>query len=152
MKITDMINEDCFVVNIRPQNKRSLLETLADVASKQTKVDKRIIFDALLERENLGSTGFGNRTAIPHARIPDINKVYAFFVALDNPIDFQSVDNAPVDLMFLLLSPENNGADHLTALASISRVLKDENLCNKLRNAKQNIELHAILKNVDEAC
>lgn len=149
MKISDIIEQRSVVTNIKPQTKRALLEDLSEIAAKQTGIDSRIIFDSLLERENLGSTGFGAHTAVPHARIAELDKVFVLFATLDLPIEFDAIDGKPVDLLFLLLSPENNGADHLTALASISRILKDEELCKKLRSTKAPIEIYSLLKNVD---
>ena len=96
---------------------------------------------------DLGSTGYGNGTAFPHARIEGLNKVRAVFARLTTPIDFNAVDGKPVDLIFLLISPENSGADHLTALAALSRILKSEDICEKLRGARSREEIYAILNN-----
>ncbi len=151
MKLTDILQEKSVITNIKPQNKRALLTNLATIAAKETNIDERVIFDALLERENLGSTGLGNKVAIPHARIEGLNNVFVLFTALEKPIEFNAIDKNPIDLAFLLLSPENNGADHLTALACISRVIKNEELCKKLRNTNSAIEVYSLLKNTDAA-
>jgi PTS system nitrogen regulatory IIA component len=127
------MDNDHILVEINPLNKRQLLQKLSEEAAKFSNIDERIIFDALLERENLGSTGFGNGTAVPHARIAKLDKTIILFAKLEEAIDFESVDNKPIDLAFLLLSPENNGADHLTVLANISRVLKNAPLSALLR-------------------
>lgn len=147
MKISDIISVDSILLSVKAKNKRQLLEEVALFASKITKTDERTIFDTVLERENLGSTGFGGGTALPHGRLAELNKVYGFFVKLTTPIDFEAVDNKPVDLLFLLLSPESSGADHLTALAQISRILKDHNLTEKLRKATDKEEIFALLNN-----
>lgn len=144
-----MMNKHCVVLNIKDNNKRQFLQSVSKKASEVIKVDERIIFDALLERENLGSTGFGEGTAIPHARIDGIDKVWAFLAKLQSPIDFEAVDSKPVDLAFFLISPEGNGADHLTALAKISRILKDESLCNKIRKEDDEETVFALLSNLD---
>jgi len=145
MKLVDMMNKDCVFVGIKSANKRQLLQELAAKTAKTAKIDERIIFETLLERENLGSTGFGNGTALPHARLADAKKVMAFFVKLGSKIDFESIDGKPVDLLFMLLSPEDSGADHLTALALTSRILKDEDLCQKIRAAKTDTEIYTLL-------
>ena len=101
--------------------------------------------EAILERENLGSTGYGRGTAFPHARVDGAKSVKAIFARLTSAIDFEAVDNKPVDLVFMLISPETNGADHLTALATLSRILKNDETCEKLRKAKSKEEIYAIL-------
>ena len=103
------------------------------------------IFDSLLERENLGSTGFGGGTALPHSRFTGLDKVYAFFAKPSYPVDFDAIDNKPADLVFLLMSPEGSGADHLTALAMLSRILKDEAICERLRKMEKSTEIYALL-------
>ncbi len=147
MKITDIIPVNCVYSNFKANNKRQLLQELAQKSSEITGVNERIIFDALLERENLGTTGFGGGTALPHARLKDLDKIYGFFVKLNTPISYEAIDNKAVDIVFMLLSPDSSGADHLTALAQISRLLKDENICEKLRNSSNNEEIYALLNN-----
>lgn len=147
MKISDIMTENNVVFGIKTNNKRQLLQDLAHKASEITGIDERTIFDIVLERENLGSTGFGSGTALPHGRIPDLDKVYGFFAKLASPLEFESVDGKPVDLVFLLLSPEGSGADHLTALAQISRILKDESTCEKLRQADSSEKIYSLLNN-----
>lgn len=146
MQLSDILAEKNVFADLKAGSKRDLLQELADKAAKALDIDSRVIFDALLERESLGSTGFGEGTAFPHARIPDVKKVKAFFAKTDQPIDFESADGKPVDLVFMLISPENSGADHLTALATISRVLKDEQRCAKLRECTRRDKMFAILK------
>ena len=147
MKISDIMSVDSVMLSVKAKNKRALLQEVSTFASSITKVDERIIFDALLERENLGSTGFGGGVALPHGRLAELQKVYGFFIKLAAPIDFDAIDGKPVDMLFLLLSPESSGADHLTALAQISRVLKNNSLVNKLREAERKEEIHALLNN-----
>ena len=145
MKISNIMNNDCVFLDLEATNKRQLLQEIAQKASQISKIDERIIFDTLLERENLGSTGFGNGTALPHARLADAEKVTAFFAKPNASVDFDSVDGKPVDILFMLLSPEDSGADHLTALALTSRLLKDEDLCNKIRQASSAEEIYSLL-------
>lgn len=147
MKISDLMSAESVLLSVKAKNKRQLIQELAQFAAGVTKVDERTLFDALLERENLGSTGFGGGTALPHSRLAELDKVYVFFVKLSSPIDFDAIDNKPVDMLFLLLSPESSGADHLTALAQISRVLKNTGLVNKLREASTPEEINALLNN-----
>lgn len=145
MKISDIMSVDSVLLSIKAKNKRQLLQELSQFAAGITKVNDRTIFDALLERENLGSTGFGNGTALPHGRLPELDKVYVFFARLATPVDFDAIDGKPVDTLFLLLSPESSGADHLTALAQVSRLLKDSVMVDKLRDATDKEEVYALL-------
>ncbi len=147
MKISEIMSVNSVMLSLKAGSKRQLLQELARKASELTGINERTVFDTILERENLGSTGFGGGTALPHGRLSELNKVCGIFARLSTAIDFDAVDNKPVDTVFLLLSPESSGADHLTALAQISRVLKDENNCTKLRAAKSNEEVYALLNN-----
>ena len=147
MKISEIMTVDSVIIGVKANNKRQLLQELSKKAAEVTGIFERTIFDSLLERENLGSTGFGNSTALPHARIPEAKQVSGFFARLNAPIDFEAIDGKPVDLIFMLISPEGSGADHLTALAQASRILKDETTCNKLRQAGSKEEICALLNN-----
>lgn len=147
MKISDLMPADSILLSVKAKNKRQLLQDLAQLAASATKISDRTIFDTILERENLGSTGFGGGTALPHGRLAELDKVYVFCAKLSTPVDFDAIDGKPVDLVFLLLSPESSGADHLTALAQISRVLKNSSLVDKLRKAESKEEIQALLNN-----
>ena len=129
MKITNIINQKNIYLDVKAGSKRQLLQELAQKASELSGIDERTIFDALLERENLGTTGFGGGTALPHARLENLDKIYGIFMRLSSPMNYDAIDNKPIDLVFMLMSPDSSGADHLTALAQISRLLKDENAC-----------------------
>lgn len=144
MNNSNTYNENHILLDLKSSNKRQLLSDISNKISALINLENSIILDALSERENLGSTGFGYGSAIPHARISGLQNVKAFFVKLDTPIAFDAIDNKPVDLLFVLLSPEGNGADHLTALASASRILKDETLCKKIRNEKNSEIIYAL--------
>ena len=110
-----------------------------------TGLHERSIFDVLLERERLGTTGVGKGIAIPHGKMAELDRLYGMFARLEHPIDFDAVDDQPVDLIFLLLAPESAGADHLKALARVSRLLRDKTICEKLRGCDSAEALYALL-------
>jgi PTS system nitrogen regulatory IIA component len=145
MNIANVLTNENIFLGLKSGSKREFLQDLAQHAAAVTGIDALTLFDAIMERENLGSTGFGDGTALPHGRFQGLDKVYAFFAKPSYPLDFDSVDNKPVDLVFLLMSPEGNGADHLTALAMLSRLLKDENITGKLRQMSNVTEIYALL-------
>ena len=145
MEISDLINPDCIVAVLRSPSKKQALQELAHRAAELTGIHERTIFDVLLERERLGTTGVGKGVAIPHGKLSDLDGLYGLFARLEEPIDFDAVDDQPVDLIFLLLAPEAAGADHLKALAKISRVLRNGVLCDKLRRAEDATAIFRIL-------
>lgn len=145
MNISNILTEKNVFLRLKSGSKREFLQDFAQKASEVTGIDALTIFDSILERENLGSTGFGDGTALPHGRFMGLDKVYAFFGKPSYPVEFDSIDGRPVEIAFLLMSPEGNGADHLTALAVLSRVLKDENLCNRLKKMSSPTEIYALL-------
>jgi PTS system nitrogen regulatory IIA component len=145
MNIADIISKDAVLDNIQVSNKRELIQVLSERIASFSGLDERAVFDAIWERENLGSTGYGDGVAFPHARIEGLEKVCGIFARLEEPVDFDSLDGKPVDLVFMLVSPENSGADHLTALAALSRILKTEGSCDKLRKARAVDEIYTIL-------
>ena len=146
MHISNILEEKNIFLGVKSSSKREFLQDLTQKAAEVSGLDALTIFDTIMERENLGSTGFGEGTALPHGRFADIDKVYAFFAKPTYAVDFDSVDGKPVDLVFLLMSPENSGADHLTALAMLSRILKDENVCHKLRKMSRTSEISALFR------
>ena len=131
--------------NVQVSSKRELIQVLSQRIASFSGLDERAIFDAVWERENLGSTGYGDGVAFPHARIDGLDKVCGMFARLEEPVDFDALDGKAVDLVFMLVSPENSGADHLTALAALSRILKTEGSCEKLRKARSVDEIYSIL-------
>ena len=145
MNISNILTEKNVFLGLKSGSKREFLQDLAQKASEASGIDALTIFDSIMERENLGSTGFGSGTALPHSRFSGLDKVYAFFLKPSYPMDFDAIDNKPVDLVFLLMSPEGSGADHLTALAMLSRILKDENTCGKLRQMSNSTGIFALL-------
>jgi PTS system nitrogen regulatory IIA component len=145
MDIADLLSPDAVVPRLRATCKKQALQELAKRAAGATKLPERQIFDVILERERLGTTGVGGGIAIPHGRLPRIGQIHGVFARLEAPIDFDSVDEQPVDLIFLLLAPENAGADHLKALARVSRLLRDRQMVEKLRGSDSRDALYALL-------
>jgi nitrogen PTS system EIIA component len=145
MEIEDLITPTSVIANLRVTSKRQALQELARRAGLMTRRDEREVFEALSERERLGSTGIGMGTAVPHGRLPGLGRLYGLFARLDRPIDFDAIDDRPVDLIFLLLAPENAGADHLKALARVSRLFRDRAMCEKLRGTDNAEALYALL-------
>jgi nitrogen PTS system EIIA component len=145
MTLADIIDSRAVLANVKAQNKKQLLQELSQAMSGLVAIDHRIIFETLNTREKLGSTGLGQGIAIPHGRMPGLARVYGLFARLAHPIGFDSVDGEPVDLVFVLLAPDHAGADHLTALARISRILRDPATVAKLRGTETSEGLYAIL-------
>jgi PTS system nitrogen regulatory IIA component len=133
MRLTDFVSPEAIFANVRANNKKQLLQELSQRAAKLSGLDEREIFDALLHRERLGSTGIGEGVAIPHGKLAKVKTIFGIFARLERPIDFDSLDGAPVDLVFLLIAPEASGADHLKALACVARVLRDPTLVSAVR-------------------
>ncbi len=133
MRLTDFVSPEAIFANVRATNKKQLLQELSQRAAKLSGLDEREIFDALLHRERLGSTGIGEGVAIPHGKLAKVKSIFGIFARLERPIDFDSLDGAPVDLVFLLIAPEASGADHLKALACVARVLRDPALVSAVR-------------------
>lgn len=145
MEMEDLLQQDAVLANLKVASKKQLLQELSTVAAALTGLHERTIFDVLLERERLGTTGVGRGIAIPHGKLKELDRLYGVFARLEKPIDFDAIDDEPVDLIFLLLAPESAGADHLKALARISRLLRDEGTCAKLRNSDRPDALYALL-------
>lgn len=145
MNIADLITPQGIVPSLRVASKKQLLQELAKRAAAHVAIEERVILETLMEREKLGSTGIGGGTAVPHGRLANLPRIFALFARLEKPIPFDSVDDQPVDLVFLLLTPESAGADHLKALACVSRLLRDRATCAKLRGTDRADALYAIL-------
>ncbi len=145
MTLESIIDRHSVLANVKAQNKKQLLGELSQALAGIVAIDQRVIFETLLTREKLGSTGIGGGIAIPHGKVPTLNRVYGLLARLAAPIDFESVDGQPVDLVFVLLAPEHAGADHLKALAKISRLLRDPAVVAKLRGTQEAEGLYAIL-------
>jgi PTS system nitrogen regulatory IIA component len=144
----DMVNflaQEGIVANLKASSKKQALQELSQQAAVLTGLHERTIFDVLLQREKLGTTGIGRGIAIPHGKMQELERLHGIFARLPKPIDFDAIDEQPVDLIFLLLAPESAGADHLKALARISRLLRDDAICAKLRGADDPEALFALL-------
>jgi len=150
MQLADFLDTDAIKTALPGANKRSLLQQLANLAAQRLEFDPAAILSGLNEREQLGSTGFGQGVAIPHARIDALDRIYGLFARLGEPVDYKAIDGRPVDLVFLLLSPSDAGAEHLKALASISRVTRDAATLERLRGARSRDALAALLMGADE--
>ena len=145
MEIADLLSPEAVVPHLKVASKKQALQELARHAAALTGLPERRIYEILSEREKLGSTGMGQGIAIPHGRLAGIDKIVGLFAHLDHAIDFGAMDDQPVDLVFLLLAPEGAGADHLKALARVSRLLRNQSVCEKLRAASQSAALYALL-------
>jgi PTS system nitrogen regulatory IIA component len=146
VEIADLLpGPDAVLACVKASGKKALLAELAAKAAQLYKLDERRLFDRLLERERLGSTGIGGGIAIPHGRMAGLPKPVGVFARLGHPVDFDSIDERPVDSVFLLLAPEGAGADHLKALARVSRLLRDRSLVDKLRATDKAEALYALL-------
>jgi PTS system nitrogen regulatory IIA component len=145
MELSDLIGLDGVIPALKATSKKQVLQEIAAAASTRCGTHEREIFDMLLERERLGTTGVGKGIAIPHGKLAGLDQLYGVFAHLAQPIDFEAIDDEPVDLIFLLLAPESAGADHLKALARISRLFRDGTICAKLRGAAGAEALYALL-------
>lgn len=142
---SDILSIDAIDAGLNVPNKKALFQQLALAAARRTGLDAKAIASCLNEREKLGSTGFGGGIAIPHGKIEGLPHVFGYFARLHSGIDYQAIDGLPVDLVFLILSPPDAGADHLKALASVSRTFRDKNCLAKLRGARSNDAIYALL-------
>jgi nitrogen PTS system EIIA component len=145
LEIADLVTPRSVIAQLRAPTKRQVLQELARRAGTLAGIADRRIYDALTERERLGTTGIGNGVAIPHCRLTDLNRLYGLFARLERPIPYEAIDDEPVDLLFLLLAPADAGAEHLKALARVSRLLRDRAMCEKLRGANSADALYALL-------
>lgn len=151
IEIADLLAARSVVAQLRAANKRQVLQELARRAAAQTELSDRRIYDVLNERERLGSTGIGRGVAIPHGKLAELPRIFGMFGRLERPVPFEAIDGQPVDLVFVLLTPADAGADHLTALSRISRLLRDQAMCEKLRGASGPDALYALLATPSES-
>lgn len=148
MQLSDLLRLDGVKVIGAATSKKRLFHDLGAMALDSFELSQTDVVDALLDREALGPTGVGHGVALPHARLPGLDKVCGLFVRLEKPLDFDSVDRQPVDLVFALFAPEAAGAEHLKALALVSRTMRDADICAKLRANTDPDTLHSILTEV----
>jgi nitrogen PTS system EIIA component len=145
MTIASLISPDAVVSGIAGNNRKQVLQTLSEHVSQLSGLDERAIFETLLQRERLGTTAVGQGIAIPHGRIAGLKRLVGLFAKLARPVDFEAMDGQGVDLVFVLLAPEDAGADHLQALARIARLFRGASVAQKLRQADDEAALYAIL-------
>ena len=143
--MNDLVAPQAVIPALKVNNKKQALQEIAARAAELTGRPEREILDVLMQRERLGSTAIGNGIAIPHGKLPKLERLFGLFARLDRPIDFEALDGQPVDLIFLLLAPENAGADHLKALARIARLLRDADMTRLLRDSSDREALYAVL-------
>jgi len=150
MHLTEFLDFDAIKPALPAGNKRALFQQLASLAGGRLGIPPASILATISEREKLGSTGFGQGVSIPHGKVEGISRIYCLFARLSDPIRYKAIDGAPVDLVFLLLSPPEAGADHLKALAAISRVVRHGPTLDKMRGARSRDALAAVLMGADE--
>jgi PTS system nitrogen regulatory IIA component len=136
MIIGDLLDGGSISARVSASSKRQALSVIAEIAARTAGLKAAKVLDALLERESVAATGVGHGIAVPHAQVPGLTRMRGIFIRLETPIDFQAVDDEPVDLLFALLAPPGAGADHLRALARVSRVLRRADVREQLRNAR----------------
>jgi PTS system nitrogen regulatory IIA component len=149
MDLKDIMSAEAVRFSSHTSSKKRLLQEISEQAASVYGLDASDVVAALTGREKLGSTGVGRGVAIPHARFEGLDRVYGFFTRLEKPVDFDSMDRQPVDLIFTILAPQKEGAEHLKALAQVSRTLRSENTCSKLRANNDAAALYALLTQVD---
>jgi PTS system nitrogen regulatory IIA component len=145
MDLGDLLVQDAIIPSLKAKTKKLALQQLADRAADLTQIPARDIYNTLLQREALGSTGLGRGIAIPHVKLKALDRIVCVFARLEEPIDFDSIDGEPVDVVFLLLAPEHASGDHLKALARISRLLREPSALERLRAARDRNALYAVL-------
>jgi PTS system nitrogen regulatory IIA component len=145
MDLSDLIKPEAVIGSLKANSKKQAIQAIAEKAAELTGLPEREIFDTLLQREKLGSTGVGGGIAIPHGKLASLDRIFGLFARLPKPIDFEALDDQPVDLVFLLLAPEGAGADHLKALARIARHLREPGVAGKLRASGDKAALYAVM-------
>ena len=150
MQLGDFLDFESIRVGLSAGNKRKLLQLLGQMAGTRLGYEPTAIVETVAERERLGTTGFGNGVAIPHGKVEGLKAIYAMVVRLAEPIDYKAIDGQPVDLAFMLLSPPDAGAEHLKALAAVSRIVRHGPTIEKLRGARSRDAFAAVLMGADE--
>ena len=145
MSVVDLITPSAIIPALKVPTKKAAMQEIAGRAADLIGQNDRMVLEVLTQREKLGSTAIGNGIAIPHGKLPKLEGLFGLFARLARPIDFEALDNQPVDLIFLLLAPEGAGADHLRALAQLARLLRDPNIARKLRESDDAEALYAVL-------
>ena len=151
MPLLDFLDPRAVLPALRVNGKKQALQELASQAARLTGLPDSAIYEALLQRERLGSTGIGEGIAIPHGKLPSLTRIFGLIARLDKPVDFEALDDQPVDVLFLLLAPEGAGADHLKALARVARVLREPGLIERVRATRDATALYAIMTELPKA-
>ncbi len=150
MPLIDILAPDGVIPSARAATKKILLEVIAEQASRVASLPERLVFETLLQRERLGSTGIGAGIAIPHGKFEGLDRLVGLFIRMEKPIDFESLDGEPVDLLFVLLAPEGAGADHLKGLSRVARMLRNASITTQLRATRDAVVIHALLTQSSE--
>ena len=145
MIIGDLLDSGSIAPRVAAASKRQALSIVAEIAARAFALKAPKVFEALMEREAIGPTGVGRGVAVPHAQVAGLDRIHGIFVRLESPVDFGAVDDEPVDLLFALLAPQGGGSEHLRALARVSRVLREAELREQIRNARGADAIHALL-------
>jgi PTS system nitrogen regulatory IIA component len=145
MTLTDLVAPNAILPALKVNTKKQVIQELAARAAELTGQNERAILEILMQREKLGSTAVGNGVAIPHGKLSKLGRLFGLFARLERPVDFEALDGQPVDLVFLLLAPEQAGADHLKALARVARLLRDQETARKLRESRDADAVYAVL-------
>ncbi len=151
MNLRDLVTPDAILPSLKATSKKQALQAIAEKAASLTGLSEQEICETLQKREKLGSTGVGNGIAIPHGKLPELERIFGLFARLPKPIDFESLDEQPVDLIFLLLAPEGAGADHLKALAHVARLFREPSVLVKLRATDDPAALYSVLTETTES-
>jgi PTS system nitrogen regulatory IIA component len=151
MPLLDFLDPQAVLPALRVSGKKQALQELASQAARLTGLPDSAIYEALLQRERLGSTGIGEGIAIPHGKLPGLTRIFGLVARLDKPVNFEALDSQPVDVLFLLLAPEGAGADHLKALARVARVLREPGLIERVRATRDAAALYAIMTELPKA-
>jgi nitrogen PTS system EIIA component len=151
MPLLDFLDPQAVLPALRVNGKKQALQELASQAARLTGLPDSAIYEALLQRERLGSTGIGEGIAIPHGKLAGLNRIFGLVARLDKPVNFEALDSQPVDVLFLLLAPEGAGADHLKALARVARVLREPGLIERVRATRDREALYAIMTEMPKA-
>jgi len=151
MPLLDFLDPQAVLPSLRVSGKKQALQELAAHSARLTGLPDGAIYEALLQRERLGSTGIGEGIAIPHGKLPGLTRIFGLIARLDKPVDFEALDAQPVDVLFLLLAPEGAGADHLKALARVARVLREPGLIERVRATRDATALYAIMTELPKA-
>jgi nitrogen PTS system EIIA component len=151
MPLLDFLDPQAVLPALRVNGKKQALQELATHAARLTGLDQTAVFEALLQRERLGSTGIGEGIAIPHGKLPGLTRIFGLMARLEKPIEFEALDGQRIDILFLLLAPEGAGADHLKALSRVARVLREPGLIERVRATRDAAALYAIMTEYPKA-